>query len=111
MLGVLRRPQSAADRRALRRSRESGWPLPLGDPVAGRLDPASARLATVTPWHVPVLVAIVEPATRRGSGHSPSLSQPGLLFSTPQDGGCCATAASVETTGDDNYENYGGPPR
>lgn len=106
VLGVLRRPQTTADRRALKRSRE----LPLGDPVAGRLDPASARLATVTSWHVPVLVAVVEPATRRGSGHPPSLSQPHLLLSTPQGGACCATAASVEKTGDANYENDGGPP-
>jgi hypothetical protein len=106
-LGVLRRPQTAADRRALKRSHELG--LPLGDAVGGRLDPASARLATVTPWHVPVLLAVVEPA-RGGSGHPRPLSRPGLLLSTAQASGCCASAAGVEKTGDANYENDGGPP-
>jgi hypothetical protein len=107
-LGVLRRPQTAADRRALKRLHELG--LPLGNAVGGRLDPASARLATVTRWHVPVLVAVVGPAARRRSGHPPPLSQSGLLLSTAQDGGCCATAAGVEKTGDASYENDGGPP-
>jgi hypothetical protein len=108
VLGVLRRPQTAADRRALRRSHE--LQTPLATVVGGRLDRASARLATITPWHARVLVAVVDPVRHRGRGQPAPLAQPSLLLFTGEGGACCATAATVLATGDAQYENDGGPP-
>ncbi len=107
-LSVLRRPQTAADRRALRRSHVLQTSLAAG--IGGRVDPGSARLATITPWHARVLVAVVEPVRRHGRGRSQPLSHPGLLLFSGEGSGCCATAASVAATGEAQYENDGGPP-
>lgn len=102
VLGVLRRPQTAADRRALRRSH-------LLDPArlmpGERVDRASARLATITPWHAHVLMMLDQPTMVR-------VADPlrGLLLFTGEGAGCCATGADVAGTGDVNYETLSGPP-
>lgn len=101
LLGVLRRPQTAADRRALRHSHVLD---PAGLAPAGtKIDPASGRLATITPWHAPVLVVLVDHVRVPRGG-------PGLLLSTGIGAGCCSSPAEVAASGDVSYETHSGPP-
>lgn len=100
VLGVLRRPQTAADRRALRRSHVGER---AGPALGTKIDLASGRLATVTPWHAPVLVALVRSVHDQRRG-------PDLLLSTGIGAGCCSSAGDVAASGDVSYEIHSGPP-
>ena len=84
ILGVLRRPQTAQDRRMLRQSRV------LDSPSGGPVIAATARLATITPWGSRVLL-VLRAAAPRGSGFGPMTA--GLDFEADHGGGCCATRA------------------
>jgi hypothetical protein len=56
LLGVLRRPQTPSDRRALARAGLAK----AGLDVFGRIDPGSARLATTTAWGSRVLLVLAD---------------------------------------------------
>lgn len=102
VLAVLRRPQTALDRKILAQSGlGTGAQGFLG---GGRVDAGSARLATITPWGSRVLVAVVIPAApgarkRWGAAGFEPMAQAGLITWADHGGGCCATARSIETTG------------
>lgn len=76
-VGVLRRPQTAADRRALRLTGVLGGGakrVPLEIAAQGTPIPGSARIAAVTPWGTPVVLVMLAPLTatqRVSEGVSP----------------------------------------
>jgi len=86
ILAVLRRPQTALDRKVFAQSGLADRP-PIFTLILGEVDPASARVATITPWGSRVLLALTEPptaaqshaaarATVRRMGSSPRGLQP-----------------------------------
>lgn len=105
-LGVLRRPQTAADRspEALRlfSSQVNGGPLP-GIPERGLV-----RRAGTTPWGSPIFLI---PVSSRGpsrpgsysspSGHLPSAKVERLALTDGSGGTCCASADEIQGSGQD----------
>ena len=88
ILAVLRRPQTAYDRMMFRRSGLEGV---RGGPFDVAVEPASARVATITPWGARVMLAL---ASGKSSG---GFTQGGLVVGYSHGvGGCCSTATSVE---------------
>ena len=115
ILGVLRRPQTALDRKVLRQSGLSArGVLPfLG---GGTIDAASARLAATTPWGSRVLLVSTNPPTAKDSAamrrrfpNMPMsmLDRSGLILWVDHGGGCCSTASSIEQAGDLSFRGAG----
>ncbi len=101
ILGVLRRPQTKTDLRILRQSRLLSSPGILIN--SGKVDVASARLATITPWGSRVLVALMysEAKSKATASHLPRALDPrtGLLVEADHGSSCCGTARSIEAAG------------
>ena len=115
ILGVLRRPQTALDRKTLRQSGLSArGVLPfLG---GGTIDAASARLAATTPWGSRVLLVSTNPPTAKDSAavrrRFPNMpmsmrERSGLILWVDHGGGCCGTASSIDQAGDLSFRGAG----
>jgi len=104
ILAVLRRPQTALDRKILSQSgldRSGGAPF-LG---GGHVIAASARLATIAPWGSRVLLVVATapaPGSQQGWTYDARLGRRlggGLIVWVNHGGGCCSDAAAIESTG------------
>ena len=114
-LGVLRRPQTALDRKILHQSGLSarGGLLVRG---GGTIDAASARLAAITPWGSRVLLVLTNPPTAKDSAalrrRFPNMpmsmrDRSGLILWVDHGGGCCSTAGSIAQAGDLSFSGAG----
>ena len=115
ILGVLRRSQTALDRKILR---QSGLSARGGVPFlgGGTIDAASARVAATTAWGSRVLLVLTNPPTAKDSAAlrrrfpnmpAPRRDRSGLILWVDHGGGCCSTASSIEQAGDLSFSGAG----
>lgn len=118
ILAVLRRPQTALDRKVFAQSgmANSGFSQLLGD---GDVDPASARVATITPWGSRVLLALMNPPSQaqsradarrfgaRIARRFEANRQGRLILWADHGGGAGGTPASIQAGDDTMTDGWG----
>lgn len=115
-VAVLRRPQTALDRKIYRQSRLAS--LGQGPGILGvQVDPASARLATITPWGTRVLLFLAVPRSAQQRPAKPkasyqlmrvpSLASGGLGVEEQHGFGCCTTASVLRQDGSESEHGWG----